>query len=647
MVESSKILTVSYGTFSCTLEGFDDSFSTMKAIAEYFRDLAADDRYFGAEPPTPDAQMLAKIAEREITRRVEATTEDGGIVLRARQAPAPAMPPQIARPDSVQPAVKADMDHGFDTAQPDTPAVDAKPVAPRVASAPVSDAVDATQSVHPDAQSVAAKLQRIRAVVGKPAAPTTTIYTEDQPDTKLPDIPDIPQLDDTDDELDTQPVDTEMQSVADFIKADKNPEPSVTPADDNPETKTAPESVVAPVIEDENDDDALLSSLSAKIIPATIKPDAPATDMNSDATIQDADKPAADPAPIVHAQVLRLRKSDQTKETIDPVDDNPSQNTVSENHPSDGTIPEDKTSDEHGAGLDTDETDDFDDSHDTHVSNVAKLDGFDDLEGFEDAIPTSLSDSQEAELMNELAEVERAYAAQPETSVPTAKPRNSLPDTDDATMSHILDQTDQQLNEPEGSRRRNAIAQLKAAVAATEAARQLGDKAAPDDQAEDAFRDDLNDVVRPRRPDRAEVPAARTVRPKPAPLKLVASQRVDRPAPSNDENVAPRRVAATAPHVTADAANSFAEFAQNMGASALPDLLEAAAAYTAFVEGSEDFSRPQIMKTVQAGAGLDFSREDGLRSFGTLLREGRISKVRNGRFQVSDETRFRPVTKAS
>lgn len=162
-----------------------------------------------------------------------------------------------------------------------------------------------------------------------------------------------------------------------------------------------------------------------------------------------------------------------------------------------------------------------------------------------------------------------------------------------------------------------------------------------DEEEEGAFRSDLASVVKPRRPEARNEGTKRPGGDRPAPLKLVAEQRVDVDA-SPKGPVTPRRVAALDDATGAEDAGNFADYAAEMGAHDLPSLLEAAASYLSFVEGRDQFSRPQLMTKVRQVEQGDFSREDGLRSFGQLLRAGKIEKIRGGRFAVTGDIGYRP-----
>ncbi|WP_172794931.1 hypothetical protein [Loktanella sp. 3ANDIMAR09] len=730
----------------------------MKAIAEYFRDLAAGDRYFGAEPPTPDTEMLTRIAEREISRRVEARTSEAGIVLRASD-PAPqalaATDTRPAMPPAQQPPAEA-------------PVAQAQPKAER----------------HPDSESVADKLKRIRSVVGSRAdtayvedleeretasapapepAPSATDdasrANDDAPAAAKPDaasvVPDdavkseqtdtaaepvtIPEAyaaadDDIDDETDAQikevlrnleraglrspetpavedqaaDVETATARVAAQIAQDAPQQETATPAPKaaqpaeakapalalkaeaaaaaqsatpEPKVDTKPVAPAAPAAnhaEQEADEAAaMIQSLIAQTREASTTeqpqtaqtaPDA-APAKSDDASQPEAATEAAEaPTAPRRGRILRVTRRPRPEaasaaeasqaDAAEPTKTGPVSTPVqdararlAEMRRDMNPEPREIAADQGAARVDT--------PVESSLSPEDEADLQRDLAAAEAAAEAELNrvtldddgDSFDADDTAEAAETEAAMdddtpdASQPEVTAQAAPQatRDALPSTSEAEMSRINAQAEEELANPENSRRRDAIAHLKAAVAATEAARQLGEPRKTQNTEETDFREDLQKAVKPRRPV-ADAPV-RTERPRTAPLKLVASQRVDTPADAAEKPVQPRRVAA--PAAKSSDTGDFAEYAQSVGANSLQDLLEAAAAYVAIVEGAEDFSRPQIMQKVQATAKEEFTREDGLRSFGTLLRQGRIEKARAGRFQISDRTRFRPEQQAA
>ncbi|MEE9387578.1 MAG: hypothetical protein V3U96_03130 [Paracoccaceae bacterium] len=594
MVGQSKILTVSYGTFTCTLEGFDDPFSTMRGIAEYFRDLTADDRYFGAEPPIPDAEMLHRIAQNDAAKRVVARVEDRNVTLsQVEEKPAvPAAPTMVA-------AQEAPISDPF----VDEPA----------------DIVALNEPSQVETESVAAKLARIRAVVSNDTVATD--QDDDQDDEIVTSSPISSAFDDAEQTLG----DIDAIVDADEIVADE-PEPAVEA-----------DTVVAFDTETTNDflNDDPLEHIQPEAHDGHVQ--SVTIDEPTDETEVIQETSVVDEAPAVAAETSDEAIADfMGALSQNEADDEPEANVESSDSSVISRIMKMRRSD-------------FDAAKERQPSP--------EIEATSDR-GTSLSAEDEAELMANLERVQRrADAEERSEKEGRALLENQDIEASAESVSRILDVTNTELNETEGTRRRSAIAHLKAAVAATRADKFLSKKRVKEEQEDlSQYRDDLAKVVKPRRPADSGKSARQ------APLMLVSEQRVietKQQFASDGSAVSPRRVSSGAlddddldVSDPADTENMFVEsstflkFAKEMGASELPDLLEAAAAYSAYVEGQEYFSRPQIMQAVAAIREEEFSREEGLRSFGLLLRRGKIKKLRRGQFAISDTTRFQPQPRA-
>ena len=431
MVGQNKILTVSYGTFSCTLEGFDEPFGTMKAIAEYFRDLAADDRYFGAEPPTPDAEMLHRIAEREIQRRVESRVQDNGIVLR----------PELAAPSVTMPAA------------PTMPAASAMGLAMGTAAAKAQP------------QDISDKLARIRAAVAKadivqPVAETTPAIAED----------------DLQDALDTGVI-KDMLAQDDELP---EPSPTVVPdfatsADsmDLPELDADTLQAYMPAMTDDGEEAALFDEADLPEEPAASADDE--DDIFDEFMDEDGDELADDDGPADPDDVAAQRAailnslsemSDQQDTDFDD-DDQDEYEQVLEHA-------DDIETSTSGAHVATDVLDqDFDDELDAALTAAKKTQAdIAQTEALRSQIravlgETGLSADAEQSLIAELAEIEQDVIIKHPNFIKTRA--NALAENADKTADRLIETASNQLNETDSRRRREAFEHLSLAVAATRA----------------------------------------------------------------------------------------------------------------------------------------------------------------------------------
>ncbi len=670
MVSNNKVLTVSYGTFSCTLEGFDDSFETMKAIAEYFRDLAADDRYFGAEPPQPDADMLARIAEREIARQVQARQDGTGIVLRAADpvaAPIATAADQSAAqaPVTQPPVTQATVAQETPTPPPATEQLPE----PALAAEPVVAPVDTLEAPQVDAEEVSTQQTQSAAqpapVLADPGRPAPADVTPDiEPEILDPEVEASDQAKPGTASATPQ---TPTDSIADKLAriravVARNDQAPIEDAVEEPDSFVQAEAAdIADTLYEEDsdtldqDEDPAIDAVLSKLDPAHRATD-PIDGAANDDLFEDLDpsEPQEDLTEIALNNILgEDAAAPETAQVEDPAPQETAQTQpdpapVAEGEPR--KIRKVRVRKVKRAELD-------------RALASGAIEEIDDTAEETPDVASTLTPEDEADLMRELAMVSAEINDSKEDDTPSApaptppapKPVAKTPTEAEADqdISRLMAEAQEKLGDPEVTSQAAHFQHLRAAVAAAEAERSAGGDPS-DAPHDDAYRADLAQAVKPRRPTSARRSTKRPQVSKPAPLKLVAAQRVDpTPAPAEApatvaDTVRPRRIATpTESPDSPDSAEAFSAYVAEMEATSLSELLEAAASYMCFVEEREQFSRPQLMNKVRLVHPGDLNREDGLRAFGQLLREGKIQKAGGGRFVASGEIGFQPSARAA
>ena len=602
MIGASKILTVSYGTFSCTLEGFDEPFSTMKAIAEYFRDLAADDRYFGAEPPTPDAEMLHRIAERQIQRRVEAKVGDNSVLLRAEgsvalAAPAleePATPPAVESVAAKLQRIRAAAEQGRSPAMPAAEVVAPEPVATDYEDEPNFESHEAL-APPPAAAPARAPIVDDAILAPQAAAPVVasplvaTPFAQPTAEISL-----VPPVEPTPAPVAAR-VDRSLEDTISNVMASMQATAATEPAEQprararvikvrRVETETgAPQFEAAPATDEEAAETrAQLAALEqARVERAAARAARAEADAKAKADAEAAAKAEAEAKAKADAEAEAKAEADardeaDTKARAEAEAAAKAKAAAEANAKAAAVAPASTLSPEAEAQLQAELAEVERDIAATRATAVVPKT----VDAKPKAAPIAEAETAPIEIpvaetkleTAEAAPVEAPQAEAPvEVIVQAAAPVEPAPEsiaaepapeprdparrafmdagtkTDDADLTRLMQHADTEQAEPENRRRLSAIQHLKAAVVATEAEKEITSKSgdSPEPSVLDRYRDDLAQAVRPRRPIATSTAAStRPVVPaeRPAPLVLVSEQRIDDRPSHENLMIRPRRV---------------------------------------------------------------------------------------------------------
>ena len=598
MGNGNKVFTVSYGTFSCTLEGFSekgvsDSMGAMKAIAEYFRDLASDERYFAANVSGLDANVISDLASRNSSQKVTARTHDTKVVLSPAQpeptgssAPSPKACPQETPLTERARRIRALANQGS-ISEDENEQTMVLPTSEVVEAAPVENFFADPDRIAPGIKAKPA---------AQPAPPPAARSAHRKPNARI-----------------NQGLKSQLQSGR--AKPSSQKQENL----DGAHTAQKPVEIIFDDFVDlsgkgipkTNSAQASQSSQAATETP--LKPTAAATK-------QPAQKPAMQPAP---RSADKPRVKPLVKVVRKPERSNQAAPSPPHQRPSDG------------AGQQT-----LDAKQQPNLANgtASATQGAAQSAQAQQSVQTHAGVSSFEKSLSQLLALDEAAQNRAEThsaadpshlttpqhatahQTPPSQPRQQVLREEQQDVSRLLQQTDQKMAQPGQSRRRNALAHLRAAVAANRGAHLTG--ALKTDTLKMSKSSALaSQACLPQE----GVEGKNNDDPMLKPLRLVENQRVDTLNAFAEE---------TAEDSTVQTPMDFATYAHRVKATTLEAQIEAAASYLSLVLKRDSFARRLVFAQVRKVYEKPFHRRISIAIFNSLIKRGKINSLENGRYEI-------------